>query len=178
VPKRGDYFLTWGRLVASKRVDLAIQAAGRADVPLIVGGTGPEEARLRQCAGSTVRFVGRVSDEDRSALIARCRAVLFAAEEDFGLVPVEAMAAGKPVIAYAAGGALETVAAGETGEFFAPATADALARVLATWDDDRYLPERCRARAAQFDAALFRGRMRTLVESYLSATIASRSAIR
>ncbi len=178
VPEKGDYFLTWGRLVASKRVDLAIQAAAIAGVPLVVAGTGPEEARLRRLAGSGVRFVGRVSDEERSALLARCRAVLFPGEEDFGLVPVEAMAAGKPVIAYGAGGALETVLEGVTGEFFAPATAEALAQVLTAWDDDLYPSGRCRERAARFDAALFRERMRALAANCLSETFASRSAIR
>jgi glycosyltransferase involved in cell wall biosynthesis len=178
MPVRGEYFLTWGRLVASKRIDLAIRAAALAGVPLIVAGTGPEEARLRALAGSTVSFLGRVSDQERSALLVRCRAVLFPAEEDFGLVPVEAMAAGKPVIAYGAGGALESVVAGETGEFYTPAEAEVLARVLTAWDDDRYRPGRCRERAREFDAAIFRERMGVLVAQCLSQTIASRSAIR
>lgn len=178
MPRRGQYFLTWGRLVASKRVDLLVRAASLADVPLIVAGTGPEEQRLRRLAGSRVRFLGRVSDQTRLDLIEGCRAVLFAAEEDFGLVPVEAMAAGKPVIAYGAAGALETVVPGVTGELFQPASAETLAALLARWDDDRYPVEQCRERAAQFDAALFRARMRALVENCLTSTIASRPTIR
>jgi glycosyltransferase involved in cell wall biosynthesis len=172
IPVRGEYFLTWGRLVASKRVDLAIRAAALAGVSLIVAGTGPEEARLRALAGSKIRFMGRVSDRERSALLARCRAVLFPAEEDFGLVPVEAMAAGKPVIAYGAGGALESVVAGETGEFFSPAEAEVLAQVLTAWEDDRYRPARCRERAREFDASLFRERMGALVADCLSGRTA------
>ncbi|MGH2344516.1 MAG: glycosyltransferase, partial [Chloroflexota bacterium] len=177
-PWRGEYFLTWGRLVASKRVDLLVRAAALANVPLVVAGAGPEEQRLRRLAGSTVRFVGRVSDQARLELIEGCRAVLFAAEEDFGLVPVEAMAAGKPVIAYGAAGALETVVSGITGEFFRPATAEALVPLLAGWEDNRYRVECCRERAARFDAALFRARIRALAENCLAATIASRPTIR
>jgi len=177
VPKPGEYFLTWGRLVGSKRIDLVIQGANLAGVPLVVAGTGPAESRLRRLAGPTVRFVGRVTDHERQRLLERCRAVVFAAEEDFGMVPVEAMAGGKPVIAYGAGGVLESVIAGETGEFIAERTPRALATLLVHWDDSRYQPARCRARAAEFDLGIFRSRMRALGESSLGSTIASGPSI-
>ncbi|MGH2411343.1 MAG: glycosyltransferase, partial [Chloroflexota bacterium] len=173
----GEYFLTWGRLVGSKRVDLLIQGANLAGVPLVVAGTGPAASRLRRLAGPTVRFVGPVTDQERLRLLAACRAVVFAAEEDFGMVPVEAMAGGKPVIAYGAGGALESVIAGETGEFFPERTPEALAAVMTQWDDSRYQPTRCRARAAEFDKGTFRSRMRALGESSLDSTIASGPSI-
>jgi len=164
VPKPGQYFLTWGRLVGSKRVDVLIRAANLAGAPLVVAGTGPSEPWLRRLAGPTVQFVGRVSDEALRQLLESCHAVVFAAEEDFGMAPVEAMAAGKPVIAYGAGGALETVVAGETGELFHPRTAKALAMMLEHWDDTRYQADRCRARAARFDKGTFRRKIRELGE--------------
>lgn len=177
VPRPGEYFLTWGRLVGSKRVDLLIRATALARVPLVIAGSGPEEPRLRALAGPQASFLGRVSDSRRLALLERCRAVLFAAEEDFGMVPVEAMAAGKPVIAYGVGGALETVVAGETGEFFYRQTPEALAELLARWGGARYDPARCRARAAAFDVAVFRRRMREVVENCRDAAIARRPSI-
>ena len=176
-PQPGEYFLTWGRLVGSKRVDLLIQGANLAKVPLVVAGTGPAEARLRRLAGPTVRFAGWVTDQERRRLLERCRAVVVAAEEDFGMVPVEAMAGGKPVLAYGAGGVLESVIAGETGEFFAKKTPRVLAALMAQWDDSRYPPWRCRARAAEFDRDTFRSRMRALGETSLGSPIASGPSI-
>ena len=125
-----DYFLTWSRLVASKRIDVIIEAATRGRVPLVVAGEGPQERQLRAIAGPTVRFVGRPSRSMLLGLLERCRAVVFAAEEDFGIVPVEAMAAGKPVIVFGSGGARETVVQGLTGEWFASQSAEALLPVL------------------------------------------------
>jgi glycosyltransferase involved in cell wall biosynthesis len=177
IPKPGEYFLTWGRLVGSKRIDLLIQGANLAGVPLVVAGTGPVESRLRRLAGPTVSFVGRVTDQERLRLLESCRAVVFAAEEDFGMVPVEAMAGGKPVIAYGAGGALESVIPGVTGELFSDRTPEALAALMEHWDDSRYQPSSCRARAAEFDKRKFRERMREFGESFLSPTIASGPSI-
>lgn len=159
-----SYFLSYGRLVGSKRVDIAVEAANRACVPLVVAGTGPEEGRLRALAGPSVRFAGYVDAPERLRLLQGCLAVVFAAEEDFGMVPVEAMAAGRPVLAYEAGGALESVIAGETGEFFRPQSAAALAACLQAFDASRYEPARSRARAASFDRAVFEARLRGLVE--------------
>ena len=159
-----SYFLSYGRLVGSKRVDIAVEAANMAGAPLVVAGTGPEEARLRALAGPTVRFAGYVDTAERLRLLQGCLAVVFAAEEDFGMVPVEAMAAGRPVIAYGAGGVLESVVAGETGEFFRPRSPSALAECLQAFAPSRYDSARCRARAAPFDRAVFEARMRALVE--------------
>jgi|GEM_PF-430869 len=159
------YFLSYGRLVPSKRHDLAVQAATMGGLPLIVAGRGGDLARLRGLAGPTVRFVKSPDPEALRTLLAGCRALVFAAEEDFGIVPVEAMAAGKPVIAFDGGGARESVIAGETGRFFAPQTPEALLAALVGFDPTRYSPERCRARAAEFDAGVFERGIRALISS-------------
>src|SRR6266700_7414778 len=105
----GEFYLVVSALAPYKRIDLAITAAGGLGRRLLVVGTGPEEQRLRALAGPGVEFLGWRSDAEVASLYRRCRAVLFPGEEDFGIVPLEAMAAGRPVIALAAGGALETV---------------------------------------------------------------------
>ncbi len=105
----GDHYLSAGRLVEAKRVDLAIAACNRLGRKLRIVGTGPAEERLRRLAGPTIKFLGRVDEERLKAEYAACRALLFAADEDFGLVSVEAQAFGRPVIAYGRGGSLETV---------------------------------------------------------------------
>ena len=105
----GEFYLSVGRLVASKRVDLAIEACNRLGRRLEIAGKGPEEPRLRALAGPTIDFLGRLSEAELKWKYQRCRALLFAADEDFGLVSVEAQAHGRPVIAYGHGGSLETV---------------------------------------------------------------------
>ncbi len=172
-PLDRTYFLSYGRLVPSKRVEIAIQAANIARVALVVAGTGPDAPRLRKLAGATVTFAGWQRPSDLSRLVAGARAVLFPPEEDFGIVPVEAMAAGTPVLAYRHGGALETVVEGATGEFFAPQTGAALAELLVHFDDQRYDARACRDRAALFDTAVFVTRMRRLASAVLDGTIAS-----
>ncbi len=120
VPEIGDqpFYLTLGRLVGYKRVDMAIAACNQLNLPLIVAGTGPELIRLRKNAGSHVHFVGEVSDELAFILYEKCIAFIFPGEEDFGLTIVEAQMHGKPVIAYGRGGAEDTVIDGETGVLF------------------------------------------------------------
>ena len=137
-----DFYLTGGRLVPYKRIDLAIRACNALKLPLVVFGDGRDRAQLEALAGPTVRFVGRVDEATLHDLYRRCRAYITAAEEDAGIQPVEAMAAGRPVIALAAGGVLETVIEGVTGRFFHAQTAAALAVALAqsradTWDAQR-----------------------------------------
>src|SRR5205823_2443531 len=113
----GGYFLVVGRFEAYKRVDLAIEACRQLDLPLRIIGAGVDEPRLRQLAARApqVRFLGAVDDAETVKHLAGCRALLFPGEEDFGLIALEAQAVGKPVIAYGAGGALETVLPGVTG---------------------------------------------------------------
>jgi glycosyltransferase involved in cell wall biosynthesis len=131
-------FVTFGRQVQHKRFDLSIAACNEAQVPLLVIGQGPEHDRLMRMAGSTISFKSNVSDEDIVKYISKAEAFIFPNEEDFGIVAVEAQAAGTPVIAYRAGGALDTVIEGITGEFFNEQTSSKLAEVLKTFNYKLY----------------------------------------
>ncbi|TAK34512.1 MAG: glycosyltransferase family 4 protein [Chloroflexota bacterium] len=159
----GQYFLVVSRLGGYKRVDLAVTAFTELGLPLKIVGTGGELARLRGMAGPTVEFLERVPDAELTRLYQGCRALIFPGEEDFGLVLLEAQAAGRPVIAYAAGGALETVIPGQTGELFASQTAEALIEQLRHFDDASYSPAACETNAARFDKEVFKQRMREIV---------------
>ncbi len=159
-----DYFLVVSRLVPYKRVDLAVEAANRLRVPLLVVGDGRDRPRLERLAGPTVKFLGRLPTAQVADLMARCRALVFPGEEDFGLVPVVAMASGRPVIAYAAGGALDTVIEGRTGVLFREQTAEALAEAIAAFRPGDFDPDGLRAFARQFDTAEFKGKFLALVE--------------
>ncbi len=122
-----DYFLIISQLTPYKRIDMAIEAFNRLKLPLIVIGEGPEKQRFEAISGPTVKVLGWVSEDERNKYLKNCTAFIFPGEDDFGIAPVEAMGWGKPVLAYRAGGALETVLAGITGEFFDEATPEILA---------------------------------------------------
>lgn len=159
-----DYYLFVGRLVPYRRLDLAVQAFNRLGLPLLVVGDGRDRPALERSAGPNVRFLGRVSDEERKRLLSRCRAFLWPGEEDFGIAPLEASASGRPVIAYAGGGALETVIEGITGTLFHEQTADALADAVLSLDPSAFDPQAMRRHAERFDVAHFRDELRRLVE--------------
>lgn len=161
------YYLVVSRLIPYKRIDLAVDAFTRLGLPLKIVGGGRDEAALRARAGRNVEFVGRVPDEALKDLLARCRAFIFPGEEDFGITPLEANASGRPVVAYAGGGALDTVVDGETGVFFHEQTVDALAAAVQrgealTWD-----PHRIREHAERFDTTVFRRDLMAFVEDSL-----------
>ncbi len=137
----GEHLLLVSRLAPYKRIDLAIRACNRLQLPLRIVGSGRAEADLKAIAGPTIQFAGRIDKQRLRRELARCRAVLFPGEEDFGLVPIEAQASGRPVLAFAGGGALETVSAGETGEFFDQPTTGALIAALQAFDAGSYDPE-------------------------------------
>jgi glycosyltransferase involved in cell wall biosynthesis len=161
----GDYFVVVSRLLPYKRVDRAIEACALAGVPLHIVGTGPAEAALRASAlGSNTTFHGYVDDAAANAIVGNARAAILPGEEDFGLVPLEAAAAGRPTIALAAGGALETIIAGETGAFFSEPAAASLAEALRAFQPERYDPARLRAHAQTFAPAQFIARLRAIVD--------------
>ncbi len=169
VPRHDDYLLTVARLVPYKRIDLAVRAATRLNLPLKVGGSGRDLDRLRAMAGPTVEFLGYVPNEQLPELMARCRAFLFPGHEDFGITPVQAQAAGRPVIAYGAGGALDTVVPGLSGELFQEQSVAALTSVLANLDGSRYDSHAIRAHAQRFDTRVFHRKMRAFVDQALAA---------
>jgi glycosyltransferase involved in cell wall biosynthesis len=163
----GDYLLVASRLLPYKRVDLAIQAANQLQMPLKIAGVGPELERLRAMAGPTVEFLGllgRQKDGKLETLIANCKAFLFPGEEDFGIAPLEAMAAGRPVIAYKAGGALETVAEGKTGLYFDEPTAESLVDAIQRLEEMPIHPQAIRQHAERFDTRVFQEEIRRTVE--------------
>lgn len=161
----GDFYLFVGQLTAYKRPDLAVQAMSRLGRPLVVIGRGEELARLQRLAGPGVTFLGWQPDEVVRDHYARCRALLFPGEEDFGIVPVEAMAAGRPVIAYGAGGALDTVVDGETGIHFHEATVESLEGAVLRFEEGeaRFDPARIRTHAERFGAERFKADFSALV---------------
>jgi len=160
----GDYFLIASRLLPYKRLDVAIAACQRAGVRLLIAGEGPAERALRHlAAGTTTTLLGFVDDAELNRLLGNARAAIVAGEEDFGLVPLEAAAAGTPAIAFAAGGALETIVPSRTGEFFQEQTSEALEAVLRRFDRRAYEPSALRAHAETFAPQRFMTRLREIV---------------
>ncbi|MDW8105378.1 MAG: glycosyltransferase [Armatimonadota bacterium] len=164
--EKGDYYLVLSRLLPYKRIDVAVEACNRLRLPLVVAGEGRDAPRLSQLAGPTVQMVGRVSDQEARRLLARARALILVAEEDFGLTPVEAMASGTPVIAYRAGGATESVVEGATGMFFDKQEPETLIEALRRFDPSGYDPQRCVERAKRFDLHRFYDEWRQVLQQY------------
>jgi glycosyltransferase involved in cell wall biosynthesis len=157
--ERDDYYLIVSRLIPYKRIDLAIQAFNRLELPLMIAGDGRDREGLEALAGPTVTFLGYVTDEELPTLFARCRAYVLPGIEDFCIAPVQAQAAGRPVIAYGAGGALDTVIAGETGAFFYEQTVGALVEAVRAFNPGAMDPDACRANAERFAVAVFKERL-------------------
>ncbi|MDH4208725.1 MAG: glycosyltransferase [Anaerolineae bacterium] len=162
-----DYFLIVSRLVPYKRIDLAVEAFNHLGLPLHVIGDGRDRSRLEALAKPNVDFLGRLPNTEVERYISRCRAFIFPGEEDFGIAPVEAQAAGRPVIAYAAGGALETVVEGVTGSFFREQTADSLAEAVANFRDADFDSATIRRHAQGFDKATFKRKLQAFVSNEL-----------
>jgi glycosyltransferase involved in cell wall biosynthesis len=154
-----DYYLIVSRLVPYKRIDLAVRAFNHLELPLVIAGDGRDRDALEALAGPMVRFLGYVPDQELPRLFARCKAYVLPGVEDFCIAPVEAQAAGRPVIAYGAGGALDTVLEGETGTFFHQHTAEALADTVRDFDPEGVDPHACRANAERFDVTVFRKKL-------------------
>jgi len=172
----GDYYLAVGRFVDYKRFDLAVDACTQLGRKLRVIGGGPQYGLLRRKAGPSVEFLGMVDDGELRENLAGCRALLFPGEEDFGIVPVEAQSFGKPVIAYGAGGALETVRGffpgefpvdGATGVFFDEQSVPSLIEAILEFESkgSSFSPQAIREHSLQFDREIFKGKMSRFIES-------------
>ncbi len=156
IPLEKNYFLVVSRLVDYKRIDLAVKACTKLKLPLVVIGEGNEYEKLDALSGETVVFKGKVTDEELISYYKNCRALIFPGEEDFGITMVEVQLAGKPVIAYKAGGALEIVKEGITGVFFDKQTVASLCTVLKKFKDSRYNGVDCKVNAKRFSEIVFK----------------------
>lgn len=166
----GDYFIVASRLLAYKRIDVAIEAAKLAGVRLIVVGTGPAETELRALAAdSTTTILGYVDDAELNRLIGNASAAILPGSEDFGLVPLEAAACGRPTLAFRRGGAKETILEGSTGEFFDEQTPQSLAQALRAFDPSKYDAHALRAHAQRFSPEKFIARLREIVDQVRAA---------
>jgi glycosyltransferase involved in cell wall biosynthesis len=163
------WYLVVSRLVPHKRVDLAIDACTRYQLPLKVIGGGRALGRLQRQAGSTVEFLGQCSDDEVADHLRRCRALLLPGLEDFGMTAVEAQAAGRPVIAFAGGGALESVLPGETGVLFTEPTVESLMEAIDWFERQRWEPERARANALRFSERRFHTEMLEEIKAGIAA---------
>ncbi|MFA5070219.1 MAG: glycosyltransferase [Patescibacteria group bacterium] len=163
--KTGDYYLIGGRLVAYKRYDLAVRAFSKLGIPLKIFGEGPEYQKLREMAKPNIEFLGKVGGEDLKKLYSEAIAFIHPQEEDFGITAVEAMASGRPVIAYAAGGALETVVAGQTGVFFDDQEWEALADTVIRFKPEKFNPQAIKNHAFEYDTEKFKERIKKFVEN-------------
>jgi glycosyltransferase involved in cell wall biosynthesis len=158
-------FVTVGRLVPAKHVDIIVQACTQLGVPLTVIGKGPEYETLKRMAGPTVTMAGFIPDEDIPQCMAGAEAFIFASHDDFGITPIEAMAAGTPVIAYRAGGALDYVDEGKTGLFFSEQTTDALVDTLQQFVNKKLIINDTRKTAKTFSPRIFKQKMQQFIDT-------------
>jgi len=163
-PTQKDYFLMVGRLIAYKRHDIAIEAFNRLGLPLKIIGRGPEMERLKKMAKSNIEFLGRVPEEDLPRYYAECRGFIFPQEEDFGIVAIEAMASGRPLIAYRGGDIVEHMEEGKMGEYFDEQTPEAIVGVMRKFDEKKYDPEYIRGKSLYFDKERFKATIKDYIE--------------
>ena len=159
----GDYFLVAGRQIPYKRTDIAVKAFNKLGLPLKIAGNGTELEYLKSIARPNIEFLGRISDDELAEVYSRCLAFVFPQDEDFGITPLEAMAAGRPVIAYRGGGALETVVEGQTGVFFDAQDDDCLIDAVKSFKPEEFKTEILREHARKFDVSAFKGNFEQLV---------------
>lgn len=167
--EKGDHYLVVSAFAPYKRIELAILACQKLGRKLFIAGEGQCAKQLKAMANETVKFLGRVSDEDLADLYGGAKALLFPGEEDFGLVPLEAMACGTPVIAYGRGGVLDTVVHGKTGFFFAEQTAEGMSHAMQEFErQGGFTSEQCRKRAEEFGRKKFLERFGSEVERWFT----------
>ncbi|WP_019587346.1 glycosyltransferase [Deinococcus apachensis] len=171
---REDFYLTMSRFVPYKKIDLIVETFTRLGKPLVVIGSGPDWEKVRALAGPSIQLLGWQSDAAAAEYLARCKAFVFAADEDFGIVPVEAQAAGAPVIAYGKGGSLETVVADQTGVFFGEQNHASLARAVQVFEarHSAFDAGRIRAHAERFRPERFRQQFADIMEAARQARAA------
>lgn len=162
-----DYYFIVSRLIPYKRIDLAVQAFSRMGKRLIITGDGRDREALHRLAGPTVSFTGRLPWDETARLMANCKAFIFPGYEDFGITPVEAQAAARPVIAYAAGGSLDTVIDGQTGVFFPRQTVDDLIEAVHRLEDTRFDPAQIRANAERFSIPRFKAELQAWINAVI-----------
>jgi glycosyltransferase involved in cell wall biosynthesis len=170
------YFLVVSALGEYKKADIVVRAFNKLGLPLKIAGDGPQRETLKRLAEPNIEVLGRVSEEELESLLLECRALIFPQLEDFGITAVEAQAAGKPVIAYRAGGALETVIEGQTGLFFEEQTAESLEEAVKYFDPKKFKPSVCRAQSAKFDKEIFKQKIKYFVELATSGKISQEGA--
>ncbi|HTK04296.1 MAG TPA: glycosyltransferase [Candidatus Eisenbacteria bacterium] len=175
---QGDYYVAGGRLVAYKRFDVVVRAFNKLGIPLKIFGEGPEMAKLRAMAKPNIEFTGRVGEREKAELYAGAIAYIHPQEEDFGITAVEAMAAGKPVIAYRKGGAVETIIDGKTGVFLEEQSWEELANQIIRFDPGHFDAETIREHAGAYDTAIFKERIRRYVEDAWQAWKTDGAAVR
>lgn len=163
--KTGDYYLAGGRLVAYKKFDVVVKAFNKLGIPLKIFGEGPEMRELQSSAKKNIEFLGRVSEDEKARLYRKALAYIHPQEEDFGITAVEAMASGRPVIAYRKGGAVETVIEGRTGIFIDEQSWEELANAIILFEPEKFDPEEIRRHALQFDVSVFKKKMKEYVEN-------------
>jgi glycosyltransferase involved in cell wall biosynthesis len=159
----GNYYLIISRLRPYKRVDMAISAFNKLNLPLKIIGTGEEEIKLKKMAKPNIEFLGALSEEDKRKYLANCLALIHPQEEDFGLTAIEAMASGRPVIAYAGGGALETIIDGKTGKLFDEQSWEALIDAVIKFKPNHYNPAEIKAHAENFNTNNFYQKMKDFI---------------
>jgi len=176
--KVNDYFLIGGRLVAYKSYDLAIHAFNNLKIPLKIFGEGPEKQRLEKMAKSNIEFLGKVTDKKLIELYSHCQAFIHPQIEDFGITAVEAMASGRPVIAYGAGGALETVIDGKTGKLFDEQSWESLADAVIRFQKEKFDPETIKIHAEKFRVDRFKKELTDFVNQHYQKMETDRRQVR
>jgi glycosyltransferase involved in cell wall biosynthesis len=168
--KKSNYYLMSGRLINYKKPELVIDAFNKLKLPLKVVGNGPLKTKLIEQAESNIEFLGYLSDQELYHTYARARALIFPPLEDFGMVPVEAMAAGTPVIGYGQGGLLESVIENKTGSFFRQQTSQAIIAAVRDFEKKKFDPVAIRHQAQKFDTKVFQSRIIEMVEKTLASS--------